>query len=29
MSSEKSKILQFNQYQNSNIEPFIIYADLQ
>ena len=29
MPSGESKILEFNQYQKSNIEPFIIYADLE
>ena len=28
MSSEDTKILQFNQYQKSGKVPFIIYADL-
>ena len=29
MSSEETKILEFNQYQNSDKAPFIIYADLK
>ena len=29
MLSENTKILEFNQYQKSNKEPFIIYADLE
>ena len=29
MSSEYAKILEFNQYQTSYTEPFIIYADLE
>ena len=29
MSSEDTKILQFNQYQKSDIVPFIIYADFE
>ena len=27
MPSEDTKILEFNQYQNSEKEPFVIYAD--
>ena len=29
MSSEDTKILEFNQYQKSHKAPFIIYADLE
>ena len=29
MSSEDTKILEFNQYQNSDKAQFIIYADLE
>ena len=29
MSSEDTKILEFNQYQKSDKAPFIIYADLE
>ena len=29
MPSEYAKILEFNQYQNSDKAPFIIYADLE
>ena len=29
MLSENTKILEFNQYQKSNKEPFTIYADLE
>ena len=29
MSSENTKILEFNQYQKSDKAPFIIYADLE
>ena len=29
MSSEDTKILEFNQYQESDKAPFTIYADLQ
>ena len=29
MSSEHTKVLEFNQYQKSNKAPFIFYADLQ
>ena len=29
MSSEDTKILEFNQHQKSHKEPFIIYADLE
>ena len=29
MSSEETKILEFNQYQKSDKAPFIIYADLK
>ena len=29
MPSEDTKILEFNQYQNSDKAPFIIYADLE
>ena len=29
MPSEHTKILEFNQYQNSDEAPFIIYADLE
>ena len=29
MSSEDTKILEFNQYQKSEKAPFIIYADLE
>ena len=29
MPSEDTKILEFNQYQNSDKSPFIIYADLE
>ena len=29
MSSEDTKILEFNQYQKSDETPFIIYADLE
>ena len=29
MPSEDTKILKFNQYQNSDKAPFIIYADLE
>ena len=29
MSSEDTKILKFNQYQNSDKAQFIIYADLE
>ena len=29
MPSEKIKILEFIQYQNSDKVPFIIYADLE
>ena len=29
MLSENTKILEFDQYQKSNKEPFIIYADLE
>ena len=29
MPSGESKILEFNQYQKSNIEPFVIYEDLE
>ena len=29
MASEDTKILEFNQYQNSDQAPFVIYADLE
>ena len=29
MPSEDNKILEFNQYQQSDKAPFVIYADLQ
>ena len=29
MSSEDTKILEFNQYQKANKAPLIIYADLE
>ena len=29
MPFEETKILRFNQYQQSNKAPFIIYADLE
>ena len=29
MSSEETKILEFNQYKKSDKAPFIIYADLE
>ena len=29
MLSEDTKILEYNQYQNSYREPFIIYADFE
>ena len=29
MPSEDTKILEFNQYQNFDKAPFIIYADLE
>ena len=29
MSSENTKILEFNEYQKSDKAPFIIYADLE
>ena len=29
MSSENTKILEFNQYQKSDKAPFIIYSDLE
>ena len=29
MSSEDTKILEFNQYQKSDKAPFVIYADLE
>ena len=29
MSSEDTKIFEFNQYHKSNKTPFIIYADLE
>ena len=29
MSSEDTKILEFDQYQKSDIAPFIIYVDLE
>ena len=29
MPSEETKILEFNQYQNSNKAPFIIHGDLE
>ena len=29
MTSEDTKILEFNQYQKSDKAPFIIYADLE
>ena len=29
MPSEDTKILEFDQYQNSDKTPFIIYADLE
>ena len=29
MSSEDTKLLEFNQYHKSNKAPFIIYADLE
>ena len=29
MSSKDTKILEFNQYQNSDKEPFVIYAALE
>ena len=29
MSSEHTKILEYNQYQKSDKAPFIIYADLE
>ena len=29
MPSEDTKILEFNQFQKSDKEPFVIYADLE